>query len=120
MQALAMKKLEQGDRIKFIGGYDPEPLYLKYPPNNERIGKVIKFIPGQNEENAAVVKLDSPITAEGITGDILILELRHVGQTWHTEGPVHIELCNFMPEDTAWKERKQGLWIESHASFKIY
>ncbi len=114
-----MRKLEVGDIIKFRGGYDYDPLFLKNPPNRERIGKVIKFIPGQNKEQAAVVKLDFPITAQGTTGDIFVLELRYVGQTWETDGPVHIELCDFMPEDKSWQERRQGLWIESHASFEI-
>ena len=30
---------------------------------------------------------------------------------------VHIELCNFMPEAASWKSRKQGTWVESHASY---
>ncbi|MCX5849482.1 MAG: hypothetical protein NTW65_08530 [Deltaproteobacteria bacterium] len=114
-----MKKIKVNDIIKISGGYDNDPPFLKDPPNKERIGKVIKFIPGQNEEKAAVIKLDSPITATGVTGDILILELRYVGQTWKTEGPVHIELCDFTPEEKQWQQRKQGAWIESHASLKI-
>jgi hypothetical protein len=114
-----MRKIEIGDTIKISGGYDYDPLFLKDPSNKKRIGKVIKFIPGQNKERAAIIKLNFPITAKGVTGDILVLELRYVGQTWETEGPVHIELCDFMPEDKSWKQRKQGEWIESHASLEI-
>ncbi len=114
-----MKKIEISDVIKISGGYDFDPLFLKEPPSKERVGTVVKFIPGQNKEQAAVVKLQYPITAKGIMGDILVLELRYVDQTWETEGPVHVELCDFMPEDKTWKYRKQGAWIESHASIKI-
>ena len=114
-----MKTLGIGDKIKFKGGYDYDPLFLKYPPKRDRIGKIIRTIPGQNKEDALVVKLDFPITGKKITGDILIMELRYEGQTWATDGPVHLELCNFMPEEKPWKNRKQGEWVESHASFDI-
>lgn len=86
---------------------------------NEHIGTVIRFMPGQNEDPAAVIKLDSPITVEGTTGDIIILELRYVGAKWKDRETVHIELCDFEPEPKPWKERKQGKWVESHASYEI-
>jgi hypothetical protein len=114
-----MKKLSVGDRIRIWGGYGNDPLFMKNPPNKERIGKVIKTIPGQNKEVALVVKLDFPITGNRVTGDILILELRYEEQTWATDGPVHLELCDFYPEEKPWNDRKQGEWIESHASFDI-
>lgn len=116
---MKLKTLSLGDKIRFKGGYDIDPLYLRNPPNRDRIGTVIKTIPGQNQEDALVVKLDFPITGKKMTGDILIVELRYEGQTWTTDGPVHLELCNFMPEEKPWKNRKQGEWIESHASFDI-
>ena len=114
-----MKKLKQGHRIKFRGGYDYDPEFLKQPPNKDRVGEVIKFIPGQNKEEAAVVKLDFPITCKGFTGNYLVLELRYEGQTWASDGPVHLELCDFFPDDKKWNVRKQGKWVESHASFDI-
>ena len=102
-----MNELMQGNRIRLRGGYDYDPEFLNNPPNKERVGKVIKFIPGQNEEQAAVVKLDFPITCRGLTGNYLVLELRYVGQTWVTDGPVHLELCDFVPEDKKWNDRKE-------------
>lgn len=114
-----MKKLEVGDSIELFGGYDYDPLFLRNPPSDKRTGKVISFIKGQNSNDAAVVKLDYKISGQKITGDILVLEPRYVGQTWFEPSPVHIELCDFMPEDKQWKERRQGEWIEAAATLKI-
>ncbi len=111
--------LAVGNRIELFGGYDMDPLYLKTPPNNKRTGVVLKFIKGQNENPAAVIQLDQKISGQKITGDIVILETRYVGQTWEKPDPVHIELCDFIPEDKAWKDRKQGEWVEAAASYKI-
>ena len=113
------RPLQVGDKIELSGGYDYDPIYLKNPPATNRSGTVIQFIRGQNEEPAAVVKLDHKISGEKITGDIVVLELRHVGQTWQEPTPVHIELCDFVPEDNAWKDRKQGEWVEAAASIKL-
>jgi hypothetical protein len=54
-----------------------------------------------------------------ITGDIVVLELRHVGQTWQEPTPVHIELCDFMPDNKTWKDRKQGEWVEAAATITL-
>ena len=116
----AMPYLKIGDRIRLSGGYNREPTYLQNPPSIERTGSVINFIIGQNSSPAALVKLDSMITGEKITGEIVVLELRYVGQTWECSGPniVHIELCDFIPENKSWKDRKQGEWIEAAASWE--
>ena len=111
--------LKVGDKIELSGGYNYDPLFLKNPPASKRSGTVIQFIKGQNESQAAVVKLDQVISGEKITGDIVVLELRYVGQTWQEPTPVHIELCDFMPEDKTWKDRKQGEWIEAAATVKL-
>jgi hypothetical protein len=34
---------------------------------------------------------------------------------WSKGEIVQLELCDSMPEDRAWDERKRGEWIESHA-----
>jgi hypothetical protein len=114
-----MKKLKIGNEIKLWGGYDYDPEFLKDPPHKARTGTVIKFIPTPSGNGAAVVKLDFPITCKEVTGDYLILTLRQEGQTWSTEGPVHLELCDFLPEDKLFSDRKQGLWVESHAEIQI-
>jgi hypothetical protein len=111
--------LQVGDKIELSGGYDYDPLFLKNPPASKRSGTVIQFIKGQNESPAAVVKLDQKFSGEKITGDIVVLELRHIGQTWQEPTPVHIELCDFMPEDKTWKDRKQGEWVEAAATVTL-
>lgn len=75
------------------------------------------FIPGQNEASAAVIKLDELITAGDVTGDTLVLELRYVGASWGSTETVHVELCDFTPEAKKWQERRQGKWVESHATY---
>ena len=113
------RPLQVGDKIELSGGYDYDILYLKNPPASKRSGTVIQFIKGQNEEPAAVIKLDQKISGEKITGDIVVLELRHEGQTWQEPTPVHIELCDFMPENQTWKDRKQGEWVEAAATVTL-
>ena len=113
------RPLQVGDRIELSGGYDYAPLFLKNPPASKRSGTVIQFIKGQNELSAAVVKLDQKFSGEKITGDIVVLELRNVGQTWQEPTPVHIELCDFIPENKTWKDRKQGEWVEAAATVTL-
>jgi len=107
--------LKIGDKVRLNGGYDMEPKWLA--GESFYIGTVIEFIPGQNKTSAAVVKLDRDITFDDTTGDILVLELRYDGAKWKKSETVHVELCNFVPEAATWKSRKQGKWIESHASY---
>lgn len=111
--------LKAGDIIELSGGYDWDPIYLKNPPASYRQGTVVGFIKGQNKEPAAVIKLSEEISGEKITGDVVVLELRYVGQTWESPSPVHIELCDFSPENKPWKDRRQGEWVEAAATLKI-
>jgi hypothetical protein len=109
-------KLEVYDRIWLSGGYDPDPRWLAH--NGGHYATVESFIPGQNTEPAVIARLDKKITVENTTGDILVMELRWEGTRWGDEGVVHLELCDFAPEHKPWKERRQGKWIESHASYR--
>jgi hypothetical protein len=111
------RKLEVGHRIHLSGGYDMEPEWLG--GGIGYFGQVVAFIPGQNKEPAAVVELDSPIEAAGAVGKFVVLELRYVEAKWEEGQPVHVELCDFMPESKRWQDRRQGKWVESHASHEI-
>jgi hypothetical protein len=108
--------MQTGDRVRLSGGYDFEPTWLSGRASVE--GAVVDFIPGQNDTAAAVIRLDASITAKGVTGDVLVLEIRYVGATWETTGIVHIELCDFTPERKRWQDRQKGNWVESHATYE--
>ncbi len=74
--------IDVGDRVSIIGGYDFEPAWLA--GGVSVAGTVLKWIPGQNETPACVLRLDEPLTAEGdvrgkravLTGSHVVLELR--------------------------------------------
>ena len=108
-------ELKVGDRVKIHGGYEMEPRWLC--GKAARSGTVRSLIPGQNEEEAAVVKLDAPIVVDGYEGDIVVLELRYVGAKWKKHETVNIELCNFEIEPKAWSQRPKGKRVESHGSY---
>jgi hypothetical protein len=110
-------KLQPGCRVRLYGGYDPEPEWLN--GSLEHRGTLERFIPGQDTEPAAVVRLDAPITIDGVRGSIVVLELRYEGQQWSDNGTVHVELCDFDPVDKRWQDRQRGRWIESHASYEL-
>jgi hypothetical protein len=105
-----------GDRLVISGGYDMSPRWLCGQPSHS--GTVVDLVPGQNDQPAVLVKLDSPIQVDGVSGDFLVLETRYVGQTWGDKGVVHIELCDFEPERRKWQDRRQGKWVESHATYE--
>jgi len=109
--------LKVGDAVQLSGGYDFEPEWLAGTEHVD--GSVIGFIPGQNETQAVVVRIERTLTYEGVSGDILVLELRYVGAVWGITGVVHIELCDFIPETKPWNDRRQGKWAESHATYKL-
>lgn len=93
-----------------------EPSWLSGGPGYA--GTIEHFIPGQNEKPAAVIRTDDRIEANGVTSDLIVMELRIVGSTWQSGAVGHIELCDFEPEPVRWQDRRQGEWIESHASIR--
>ncbi len=114
LSACSEKTYDVGTKIKLWGGYDQAPVWLN--GLEFYTGVVEGVIPSKNDVNARVVRLDNPITVEGVTGDVVVLELRYVGATWSGEQVVHIELCDFEPEAKMWSQQRQGAWVESHAS----
>lgn len=125
---LRMADLKMGDRVIVGGGYDYEADWLAASPEGYS-GRVVGFIPGQNKQPAAVVELDEElilpngagaVQGREVRGDFLILELVHVGTDWSTPSPrIHVELCDFAPEKASWPNRRQGAWVESHATYRI-
>lgn len=106
--------LSVGDRVRLSGGYDMGPNWLQ--GKGHYLGTVLDFIPGQNNRPAAVIELDHAIRVDGVSGRILVLELRYVGAQWSDKNIVHVELCDFYPVPKPWQSRRQGKWVESHAS----
>ncbi len=106
--------LRPGDRVFVSGGYDPEPAWLA--GGRGYAGTLERFIPGRSEQPAAVVRTDVPVTVGGVTGEVLVMELRWVGASWHSGAVSHVELCDFEPEPKSREERRHGAWVESHAS----
>ena len=107
-------QLVAGDRVRISGGYDVEPAWL----HGELFytGTICRFIPGQNSTPAVVVELDHPIKVDAVTGRTVVLELRYEYAGWTEENVVHVELCDFVPEAKPWQYRRQGKWVESHAT----
>ena len=124
-ETLAGMEAPTGTRISVGGGYDFEPAWLG--GKRQLVGKVLKWIPGQNEERACVVELAEALTATGLvrgrrqerTGRYLVLQLRYAGQVWGNEGTVHVELCPEEPVDARWPDREIGAWVESHATYRL-
>ena len=107
-----------GARVRLSRGYDMDPEWLGGQPFVT--GTLRRFIPGQNDQPAAVVELDQTLTSPRGTGMFAVLELRYVGQTWEGSGTVHVELCTDIPPDQRWQDRAKGAWVESHAAYKLF
>lgn len=129
-RAMAARELALGDRVIVHGSYGFEPDWLA--ASGERggyDGRVVDFIPGQNEKPAAVIDLDAEIvlpdgagTSVGkeVRGRFLVLELAWVDHAWDRRPTrVTVELCDFRPEPSRWQDRRQGAWVESHATYEI-
>jgi hypothetical protein len=106
-----------GQSAILSGGYDMEPKWLQ--GKEYRLVQIVKEIPGQHQEPAIVVEFDEPLYLDGHAHRFAVLELRYEGAIWRSGKTCHIEVCDFMPEDKTWKDRKQGRWVESHATFAL-
>ena len=110
------RRLRIGDRVRLAGGYDMEPKWLS--GRNACFGDCVGFIPGENNQLAAIVCLDEPVTFDGVTGSYLVLRLRYVGARWANHETVHLELFT-APPTSLQAPSARGLWIESHASYRV-
>jgi hypothetical protein len=117
MEPLFSVRPSIGDRVCLNGGYDFEPQWLG--GKSQVQGTITDFIPGQNDTPAIIVRLDAPISMDDVSGEIVILELRYEREEWRDRNTVHVEVCDFVPEPMAWQFRRQGRWVESHATFQL-
>ena len=103
-----------GDRVFLSEGHQIPPEWLS--GGDGYYGTIEKFIPGQNDTPAAVVRFEHSVVTGGMAGDYAVLELRYEGATWSSRKRiVHVELCDFVPDDIRWQDRRQGKRVESHA-----
>jgi hypothetical protein len=110
------KRLRVGDRVRLYGGHAEQPKWLSGSTGYR--GECTAFIPGEQPQPAAVIRLDTPITFDGVTGHFVALRLRYVGARWSKQEVVHIELYTQPPSDVR-DQAGRGLWIESHASYRV-
>jgi len=103
-----------GQEVSLSGGYDMLPKWLQ--GQERRKAHIVKGIPGQNKEVALVIQFNESFEIDGYTANYAVLELRYEEAKWMTGETCHVEICDFMPEDKTWKDRKQGKWVESHAT----
>jgi hypothetical protein len=125
---MATHRLEVGDRVVVYGGYDPEPEWL-VANSAGYLGRVVEFLPGQGVNPAPLIELDDQLVLPAgagavrgteVRGLFLVLELAHRGTDWSTPTPrIHVELCDFRPEPKPWPDRRQGAWVESHATYRV-
>lgn len=111
-----MRPLDVGDRLRLSGGYQFEPAWLA--GTSHRDAAIIAFYNEAADRRAAIVKFDECLKVEAGVGEFAVLRLRYVGAQWTDEGYVHIELCDFMPELKPDADRRQGILIETHASYR--
>jgi len=114
------KELKIGDKIEISGGYDYNIRWLRKIEAGKVLGVVKEVFGKDNSKTNAIVELDDKIKVDKFEGKYLILSTRYENQEiTELKGTVHLELFDFYPESKPWNERKQGEWIESHASYKI-
>ena len=109
-------RLRIGDCVRLSGGYDAEPKWLT--GSDALVGKCISFVPSDKRRTAAVIQLDKPITFDSVSGFYVALRLRYVGARWSKREIVHVELFAAPPVSLQ-EASSRGLWIESHASYRV-
>lgn len=109
--------MRAGDRVRLYGGYDAPVPWLG--GKEERTGTCIGFLSEEDKRTTAVVELDEPVACKGTTGKHVLLRLRYVGARWAKREIVHVELCDFLPDERTHKEKKRGVWVESHSNYAV-
>ena len=121
------RKLRVGDRVRVSGSYYEMDSWMDEAPDGYT-GTVTAFIPGDRGRTDAVVRLDREISVDvprddgrlRARGRYLVLALVYRGEKWTTRSRrLHVELCDFEPEPKAWRDRRQGAWVESHAHHEV-
>jgi len=119
-----MAELKVGDRVFLTGGYEWNAPWLC--GKDGYYGHILAFVACRkptvvrfDDRPLAVVKLDEPISFWGITGNILIMELRYWGTTWRETETVQVHLLETPPKGKLVLDHTAPSYVESHATYKI-
>jgi hypothetical protein len=119
---LGYKVLKVGDRVHVGAGYDMEPEWLQ--GGTGYTGTVEEFLTVINtgrKDETAIIRLDAPLSLQGVTASMLQLSLRHEGARWADTGSCHAVLCAQRPpqdRDDWFRDKAHFAWVESHATYK--
>jgi hypothetical protein len=112
-----LDKLKVGDRIRLFGGYDMKPTWLKGGDGYN--ARVLSFfdneIGGRDGDSAlsALIEFEEEIESEGFLGKFGFITGRWEGQTWETEGAVHVNICKRKIQTAAEIETLNSCWVNN-------
>ena len=109
--------LKVGDRVFVYGGYYMIPEWLN--GNDGYWGSIEHFIPRADNTPVALVRLEKTITSGEVSGNRVVLSLRHTGATWRSGVNVHVLLYEVEPSLESWPREHEGKWIESAATIRL-
>ena len=118
-----MNRLAPEDRIQLSGGYDYEPKWLK-PDGSGYNARVLHFIDNGIEKRSgderlsAIIQFEEEIEFEGMTGKYGLIMGRWEGQTWDSDGVVHLHLLENEISEIKNFSKDTSRWMESHANYK--
>jgi hypothetical protein len=113
--------------VHVSGGYFMDPTWLAANRSGYD-GQVVAFMSGGDRLPAVVLALDRDLVlpdeagqASGpVQGSFLVLQLGHLGADWAVTGsPVRVWLYERRPDMTPSSEGGDGVFVESHASYRI-
>ena len=111
------RPMRMGDRIRLSGDYGSEPAWLGTRASVD--GEVITFVSRGGPRESAIIKLTVPVSADGVSSDIVALDLRYQGVRWGQREVVHGELRNNLPSEDERGTSRGGKWVESHAQYRV-
>ena len=118
-----MPKLTAGDRIRLFGGYDLDPEWLRMRPAHYATvsGFFDNEIDGRSDDSriSASIEFEEELEFKGVRGRYGFIMGRWEGQTWETEGVVHVHLSDRHVSSAAEVESANTAWLESHASYAV-
>ena len=101
-----MRDLKIGDIIDLFGGYDNDDWLGGYGPYH---GRIERFVEWNCDAPLAIVRLDRSATAEDVSGEYLVLGLRHQGARWAVVGIAFGFLLYLLSRRACWLRSDRGI-----------